>query len=337
MFRSAVLKLTAWYLSIVIAISVTFSAVIFHVSYSEVGLRLDNYRTAIVEGSQLPLDIADALLKNQSDQAAIQLFLMLVYFNAVIVILGGIGSYFLARRTLDPIEEAHISQARFTSDVSHELKTPLAILRTELEVALRSNNMKKDDYRKLLESNLDEVNKLTHLTEMLLKLSRLDNESLEMERIDLVKLAQQSISRLKIEDLVKLDSPKKLIVKANPGAISEVIYILLDNAVKYRTGDKQINLSISKHQQNASLSVINVGPKITTVDLDKIFDRFYQVEKSRSKSSQEGYGLGLSIAKKLIHLHKGEIKAKSAKGKNIFTVSLPISTHKDLSKLQQKS
>lgn len=339
MFRAAVLKLTAWYLGIVIAISLAFSAAIFHVSYSEVGLRLANYRTAIVEDSQLPVNVADALLKNQSEQAAMQLLMMLIYLNIIIVVAGGIGSYLLARRTLDPIEQAHEAQSRFTSDASHELRTPLASLKTEIEVALISKDLNKKEVAGLLKSNLEEVNKLIQLTEMLLKLSRLDGHKLEIERISLPDIIKQIVDKSPQKNRINLILPNKLQIKANKSAVSEIIYILLDNAIKYSPAESIIDIKVYRRNVNALISIENSGPKINEKDINQIFDRFYQVESSRSHKGDKGYGLGLSIASKLVDLHHGEIKAKSLKGKNIFTVSLPVSSYylKDTSKLQQKN
>jgi len=338
MFRAAVLKLTAWYLGIVIAISLAFSAAIFHVSYSEVSLRLANYRTAIIEDTQLPINVANAILQNQSEQAALQLLMMLVYLNIIIFVVGGVGSYLLARRTLDPIEEAHEAQSRFTSDVSHELRTPLASLKTEIEVALISKDMPKKDVSELLKSNLEEVDKLIQLTEMLLKLSRLDTHKLEIERVDLPSIAKNIVNKLPQKNRVKLTAPAKLQIKGNKSAITEIIHILLDNAIKYSVPDSEIEINISRRNVNSLIQIVNIGSKISDKELSKIFDRFYQVESSRNSKENKGHGLGLSIASKLVDLHHGEIKAKSIKGINSFSVYLPISSYhlKDSSKLQQK-
>src|SRR5690606_24862255 len=108
---------------------------------------------------------------------------------------GGVGSYYLARRTLRPIEEAHEAQSRFTSDASHELRTPLASMKTELEVALRDPALNKEEMRELLVSNLEEVDKLTKLSQNLLQLSRLEQENIQLERVVLREVISGVVAR----------------------------------------------------------------------------------------------------------------------------------------------
>jgi signal transduction histidine kinase len=172
MFESATFKLTAWYLAILMTISLTFSVVIYQLNFREISFRLENLQHSLMDNSMYLLPSSNdetfsygpnSPLSVQSRQAAGQMSLSLFYINIVVLVAGGLGSYFLARRTLRPIKESHEAQSRFTSDASHELRTPLAAMKAELEVNLREPNLSAAETRELLESNLEEVNKLIQL------------------------------------------------------------------------------------------------------------------------------------------------------------------------------
>src|SRR5690606_27239432 len=120
----------------------------------------------------------------------------LVYLNCIVLAAGGVGAYFLARRTLRPIEEAHEAQSRFTSDASHELRTPLAAMKAELEVTLLSKELDEAETREVLESSLEEVEKLTRLSDLLLKLSRLEYDKLERAPLSLAAAAESAVKSL---------------------------------------------------------------------------------------------------------------------------------------------
>jgi signal transduction histidine kinase len=138
MFQSATLKLTAWYLAILMTISIIFSVVIYQLNFREISFRLENLQHSLLDDSLYTLPGTNgepqlnfgpnSPLSVQSNQAAAQMISTLVYINLVILVAGGLGSYFLARRTLRPIQESHEAQSRFTSDASHELRTPLAVM-----------------------------------------------------------------------------------------------------------------------------------------------------------------------------------------------------------------
>jgi signal transduction histidine kinase len=205
MFQSATLKLTAWYLTILMVISITFSIVIYQLNYREVSFRLESLQHSLIDGFNIPAPLnsyfsrdfngLDSMLLQESSKASSQMILSLFYINVAVLVAGGLGAYFLARRTLRPLEEAHEAQSRFTSDASHELRTPLAAMKTELEVNLRDPNLQIDEARELLNSNLEEVNNLIELSEMLLKLSRLDHDTLEVTVVDIPTVLNDVLKR----------------------------------------------------------------------------------------------------------------------------------------------
>lgn len=331
MFTSATLKLTAWYLIILVAICLIFSFIIFELSTSEISSRLERLQIR-VEGSQRtvtlpgPLTLTDVRL-SQTEQAKASIFVGLVYMNLAVVSLGGIGSFILARRTLRPIEEAHEAQSRFTSDASHELRTPLAVMKSEIQVALRDDSLKKTEYRELMSSTLEEVDKLTQLSHSLLQLSRLDyGEIRHTDRINLVATVQHAAGSLKVpEDRLVYDVPTQPVyIDGDQTTISDLCAILLDNAVKYSPRKSPISISVTSNGRHGKLSVTNTGPGVDKADLPRIFDRFYRGEKSRSSSQTPGYGLGLPLAKRIVQLHDGVISVSSKPGEQtVFTVQLP--------------
>lgn len=331
MFTSATLKLTAWYLIILVAICLVFSFIIFELSTSEISSRLERLQIR-VEGSDRtvtlpgPLTLTDVRV-DQTEEAKASIFIGLAYMNLAVVTLGGIGSFVLARRTLRPIEEAHEAQSRFTSDASHELRTPLAVMKSEIQVALRDTRMNGQEYRELMASTLEEVDKLTQLSHSLLQLSRLDYGDIRRtDRIDLSETARRSAASLKIpKERISYDVPSQPIyVDGDQTTISDLLSILLDNAVKYSPAESRIDLAVSSNGRHCKVSVANQGQGIAKQDIPKVFDRFYRTEKSRSSSHTPGYGLGLPLAKSIVELHDGTLNVSSNPGgETVFTVQLP--------------
>lgn len=334
MFQSATLKLTAWYLAIIMAISIMFSVVIYQINYHELETRLHNFQQSVVEiapgiflrtpGFEFEKQL-DAPRDTQTAEASLKLIWSLVWINLIVFVLGGLGSHWFARRTLAPIEKAHESQSRFTSDASHELRTPLAAMKTELEVSLRDSSLTKKEARELLESNLEEVNGLIALTEMLLKLSRLDSTSLDKEPVDLSDTVRLYVENMKQQkERVELTMRKKAPVYGNEAALHELVSILVDNALKYSPPGTPLSLRVFMQRGSIGLEVKNASKTIPKEHIERLFDRFYRVDQSRTHATTHSYGLGLSIAKKIVDLHGGTITVESKDETTAFTVLLPI-------------
>ena len=164
-FKSAYIRLTFFYVFIVMIISVAFSLIIYELSYQELGRGLGKQVRTICDhpnGSQQcapPMELERIRLA-QLDESRGNIVSGLVYFNVLILVLSSAVSYLLAKRTLQPIEQMMEAQNRFTADASHELKTPLTAIRSEIEVNLRDGKMSLSEAKKLLASNLEEVSKL---------------------------------------------------------------------------------------------------------------------------------------------------------------------------------
>lgn len=325
-FKSATLKLTGWYLLILMSISFIFSVAIYQLNYQEVNTRLENFQKSLstfdfVTGLALS---SDQMRQIQSQEASRQMIVTLVNVNLIILVSGGAGSYLLARRTLRPLEKAHEAQRRFTSDASHELRTPLAAMKTELEVALRDSTLTAKESRLILESNLEEVNKLTALSEMLLKLARLDYDTLPFTSVDLQQLLTRTLKHFPDEKKrVSVTTKRRRFAYGNEAALQEVMTILVDNAVKYSPAGSTISIAFFERRLMAGFSISNEGPAIPADMQAKIFERFYRSDESRTDSGRNGYGLGLAIAKKIVTIHHGELSVVSNKNLTTFTCLLP--------------
>ncbi len=341
MFHSATLKLTGWYLLILMCISLLFSVTIYNVATGEVRDRLNEFQDRL-ESPRFAPDtdpnhrLYSALRNNQRDMANKNIWATLVYVNLLIFFGGGVLSYMLARRTLRQLEESHEAQSRFVSDVSHELRTPLAAMKTELEVALRDKKLPKEEMRWLLQSNLEEVNRLTVLSRTLLQLSKLDHDDLEINLIDLNVMISDVIQRYdKNAKRIVISLPAKpLKIQVNSATTEELITILVDNALKYSPQDSVVHIKLARQSKNALFEITNEGKGIDAKDMPHIFDRFYRADTSRTEG---GSGLGLSLAKKIVELQNGELTVSSAPGqKTTFRFLLPIATKAKNERLMTK-
>jgi len=329
LFHSAALKLTGWYLVIIMLLSIGFSVSLYHVSSNDLE-RNAARQVGFFNNYLAPGDFNDftQLRQAQLDQDRQHLKGNLILFNFVVLLIGGGASYALARRTLRPIEESLESQKRFAGDASHELRTPLTAMQTEIEVALRDPKLDKKTATALLQSNLEEVAKLKALSEGLLQLSSTDGiEDLD-QAVSLKDVANQAIERVdKMATAKKIKLTgllKDVAVRGNNQHLVDLVVILLDNAIKYSPSGSEVKLSTSVSEKNGVITITDEGQGIEKDALPHIFERFYQADNSRSKQDSGGYGLGLAIAKKIADLHNGTIEVKSTLGKgSSFSVYLP--------------
>jgi two-component system sensor histidine kinase CiaH len=328
-FRSAALKLTAWYLTLIMLVSVTCSLALYNVSSAD--LENNNQRRLPRSLNELltPNDLRSysSLRAQQLDSDLNHLKGNLISFNLLVLLVGGAAAYALARRTLEPIEESLESQKRFTSDASHELRTPLTAMQAEIEVALRDSSLTKAQAKELLQSNLEEVAKLKDLSEGLLHLAHTSKPT-ELHPTELKPAILEAVSRveksLNAKKISIDNNTKNIFLKADPHILTELLIILLDNAIKYSPDGSKVTLSSETSNKIGRISIKDEGVGIKASDLPHIFDRFYRAEQSRSKSNAEGYGLGLAIAKKLADSMNGVITVKSAPDRgSTFTISMP--------------
>lgn len=316
MFRSATLKLTAWYLFLVMAICLGFSAVVYHVGAGDIANGIRNQEHHII--SQFPLFHHIQGLKHDIDDSQHTLLIHLVYLNLIVLIIAGIASYLMARLTIKPIEDAHEAQKRFTADVSHELRTPLTALKMESEVALLDPKAPVKELRATLQSNLEEAGKLEGLINSILRLSRLEVDELKsnfqvLSSSEVATAALNTVNNIAKERKIGMthqfvDEP----ILGDSDSIRQLLIIILDNAIKYSRSGTAVNFTVRENKNKEVEFIIeDHGIGIKKEALHHIFDRFYREEASRNKNHREGYGLGLSIAKMIADIHDAEIKVTS--------------------------
>lgn len=323
-----------------VAVSLFFSVVVYRVATEELDHRLGNFTSTLrqLPSSGLPNyqnsydnDYRqDELLhlKEQSiDKARSNLMVQLYYVNAIIVVTGGIGCYYLARRTLRPIEAVHQAQTKFSSDASHELRTPLAAMKAETEATLRDPNATANELREVLNSNLEEVDKMSSLTSMLLDLSRVNRIKDDVRPFKLTESIETTLTYYKSTERARIKtkfSNNSIYIKGNEVAISTVFKTIIDNAIKYSDHKHPINIVVTSTRHDVRASISNHGVGISQDHINHIFDRFYRADASRNKKIA-GYGLGLALAKEIVHIHNGYISVKSVPDDiTTFTVILPI-------------
>lgn len=331
MFQKTRIKLTAWYLLIIMSISLFFTLIIYSMINAEFQ-RFERMQIKSNENMRLNLMMPiDPRISAQNliiiEQARNNLINRLFLLNLGIFIFSAGAGYFLAGNTLKPIKRTMDEQKRFISDSSHELRTPLSAMRTEIEVGLLDKKLNISKSRKLLESNLEEVIELQTLTDRLLELAQngnnINKSSFEVVNIEIiVSNAIKKVEKIaKLKNIKIKSSIQKANILAAPDRIAEAIVILLDNAIKYSPKNSNIEIKTKISKNNIYILVKDEGLGISKEDLNHIFDRFYRAEISRS---EEGFGLGLSIAKRIVELHKGKIEVESELDKgSTFTVILP--------------
>lgn len=334
MFKSARIKLTTWYLVIIMAISLSFSVVIYRGVTLEFQRRLNTiekrFNVEARRGWRMHGPVHEIFVEDLNQARARVLFILL-YANGVILVLSAAAGYFLAGRTIAPIEKALEEQKRFVADASHELKTPLTAMRTSIEVALRDKKLTLSDSKKVLTGSLEDIDGLKNLANNLLSLAKYQGgENFTFEKTSVKELINSSYKKVRLianKKGVKINlDVKKGKISANKESLEKLVTILLDNAVKYSLFGGKVTLTTKRNKKYLKIKVVDSGVGISKADLPHIFDRFYRVDDSRTKTKVPGFGLGLSMAKKIVEMHKGSIDVKSIPGKgSTFTVKLPLS------------
>jgi heavy metal sensor kinase len=289
----------------------------------------------------------------------------------IILILGTLGGWILARRSLSPIgyiaskaqsitsqnlserliprgtgdemddliqtinemiarlEASFKRMAEFTADASHELKTPLCAMRGEAEVLL-SKGRTAGEYQEGLAHFIEQFDHLNQMINDLILLSKLDSSQIELKivplRLDLLVKDLCNLFQVLAEQkgiTLEIDKAQELTVMGDKFRLQQLFTNLIDNAIKY-TPEGTIRVTLEKNQENVLVKVSDTGIGIPEQEREKIFKRFYRVDKSRSRETG-GVGLGLSIAEWIAHAHHGRIEVDSELSQgSTFTVYLPI-------------
>jgi heavy metal sensor kinase len=231
-------------------------------------------------------------------------------------------------RTFDRLERSFNRQKQFISDASHELRTPLSVILSQSEIILRRERP-AEEYKNVLTTILEASKLMSEIVQKLLTLARLgtDKFELKMEDIDLRKIIYESVKLLSPvaeQKGISINTltGEKYTVQGDREALLELFVNIIDNAIKYNVPEGRIDIAFRKGKDFLVTEIKDTGIGIPEKDLDKVFDRFYRVDKSRSKEAG-GVGLGLSICDEIVKLHGGRIEIKSKPGEGtIVTVYL---------------
>lgn len=269
------------------------------------------------------LDVTDRMMLLHN------LFANILLVGFVSLFLIFIISKFFTNRSIKPLEEAFAKQKNFISDASHELKTPLAVVKTNLDVLNKSDSLNSDD-KKWLQYAYDEVNQMSKMVNEFLYLAKMDNRTEEVhfesvnfsEIVNGVLLSMEVIAfekNILIEENVKDD----IMVKGHYDELKRLIVILVDNAIKYCDDGGRIFTELKVEGNNGCFIIKNTGTVIDAKDKNIIFEKFYRANKERERSSQS-YGIGLSIAKSTCDKHHFNIKAYPENNMTCFKISFKI-------------
>lgn len=229
---------------------------------------------------------------------------------------------------LDRLQRAFETEQRIISDASHELKTPLSVIKAQCEVLLQKDRV-KEEYIEAFETIKHSVETLNNLLNDLLSLSRLDSGILSAADFeillvnDCIKNALHLVKVLAEEKNIHIstDTKENITIRGNKDRITEALLNIIENAVRYNKTGGSVEVSAFKDNTRAKITIKDTGIGIKNNDLKKIFERFYRVDASRST---EGTGLGLSIADTIVKAHSGSISVKSKQGEGSnFVITLP--------------
>jgi two-component system, OmpR family, heavy metal sensor histidine kinase CusS len=233
---------------------------------------------------------------------------------------------------IERIQQSYEQARRFSADASHELKTPLTIIRGEIEAALRSGNLTAAQERMMLNLQ-EESGRLVHIVEGLLLLSQADAGKLQLQKVpvDLSAMLEELMEDIEILAAprgiaLKADFAPEVVVQGEPHFLRQVFLNLFDNAIKYNQPNGQVETRLRTEGGLALFSIRNTGTEIPEEDMERIFDRFHRAERSRDRA-RGGQGLGLSICREIVRAHGGDIVLSTAeKGWIGFELRLPTAS-----------
>jgi signal transduction histidine kinase len=268
----------------------------------------------------------------QAQQNELSLLLTLLFAVGGVALVGaGLGGLFLSNRALAPARLAWTNQQRFIADAAHELRTPLTLLRADAEVLLRGREHLEAEDAALLEDIVAETSHMSNLTSNLLTLARLDNRSShqEQEVVSLAELAQKGARRVQALAeqrgiTVQMENVNDPYVIGDPMLLEQAVLALLDNAIKYNREGGRVMVLTEAKDERALLEVRDSGIGIATEHLPHLGERFYRVDKARSREAG-GTGLGLSIARSIAVAHGGLLSLSSVPEQGTtVTLTLPL-------------
>lgn len=241
------------------------------------------------------------------------LFRYTLIFGIIALIAMFFFSRYLAKRIVDPLEKSYLKQKQFISDAGHELKTPVSVVNANADILYRE--IGENQWLANIQYENERMGKLVG---QLLELARTEDVKPQMEQIDLSRLVTGCVlpfESIAFENDLLLNTKiaDGIEVPGSRTQLSQLVSILVDNAIRHRQGGKEILVSLSQNRNAAVLSVINAGEAIPPEKAEKLFERFYRADEGRN-SDDNHYGLGLSIAKAIVESHNGKIEVHCCNG-----------------------
>ncbi|HUC20388.1 MAG TPA: HAMP domain-containing sensor histidine kinase [Candidatus Polarisedimenticolaceae bacterium] len=303
-FVSARLKLTAHYIIGMVALLAIFNLGVYGLFISDLP---DKFELALSPSQRHIIDQAGERLEKT----------LLLVDGLMIVVVAGFG-YYLAGRTLRPIEVMYGRQRKFIADAAHELRTPLTVMKTGAESVLAGPTL-AEDYKKLIHESLEEVDYMSATVDDLLFLARNDQpKKPEFTKVDLQKVVQQQVELMRAyadrKDVrMEYDGEDGVYIFGNLPHLKRLLANLLQNAIDYNRPKGIVTVRLDNIKQGVRLAVEDTGIGIAGDDLVRIFDRFYKADQARKH--QSGAGLGLAIVQEIVTAHGGQIEVHSQPGK----------------------
>ena len=250
------------------------------------------------------------------------LFRYTLIFGGVAIIALYFLAVYLAKKIVTPLEESYQKQKQFISDAGHELKTPVSVVSANAE--LLSREIGDNQWLSNIQYENERMGKLVG---QLLELARTENVKPQMEYLDLSRLVAGGVlpfESVAFENGLTLNSQitDGIIALGNSTQLSQLVSILVDNAIRHAQNGKEVFISLTHTRSNAVFSVINDGKPIPQEQMTQLFERFYRADEARNGEDKH-YGLGLAIAKAIVEAHHGKIEVSCYDGKVCFTVQLP--------------
>ena len=317
-FFIARLRLTFYY-------SITLMIILGGSSFILYHALLNNIAQYIGE-NVFDLNLANSILDKTQD-ILLSRFLTI---DGLLVILIILLAFLVTQKTLSPIKENMRRHKRFIADASHELRTPIAVVMSSIEVALRNKKLNLEDSKKVLEDILAEMKQFSVLSEHLLNVSKQDvlagnrNEIISIN--ELIKSVSEKMKQLADDKEItfRINIDHAAFIKGNSIELGRVFYNIINNSINYTLPQGIITIFDNISQGYYNLTIADTGCGISEEAIDKIFDPFFREDSSRNIG---GAGLGLTLAKKIIENHSGKIKVKSVKEKGTeVIISLPMSS-----------
>ena len=272
--------------------------------------------------------VIDEFIKEQNEKANSQVKKIII-FAIVIALISLIVIYLVSKKIADiivkPVNETLEKQKQFISDASHELKTPLAVIEANSDVL--ENEIGNNKWLTYIQNEAESMDKLINELLLLAKIENVDNVK-DYEKFNLseyIETITSMFESMAYEKQVKIITKiqNNIILNGNKQDIEHIVSTLLDNAIKHSLNEKEVEVELLQEKNNVIINVRNCGEPIPKNQQDRIFERFYRVDKARNRDEKR-YGLGLAIAKSTVIKYNGQIDVECKEGITCFKVILPI-------------